>query len=729
MRRAALGRLICSTNASHVLTAPLFKFAIVVSTCLTCRASLGTSDSISLPGNGSYVAYPHWTLSPGAQTTISFLTSEENGTLLFVDTDAGSVHVSLEAGSLSVRSRAAGGQRLVVPGEQLNDDSPHQLRVSLSDDARTLRLQLVDANLSLLLDSTPPTSYEPVSPLYVGGVPSNHSQSGSLVPFAGCLLGVTTSLSNGSSLLSPPVVSSEGATWDACRTPCDDITTCAHNASCAYRWGAQATTTCDCRDALLVGAGPSCSDDPALVSTVTLDGTSYHCFHLPWDTHPYHSEPERSMVQLLPGHPEIGTIMTGTSGESPSSSSSFTLYLADRRLVFSLSGPYNSTHLRSQVTLLTQCAYLVEVTIDAFFVTVAITNTTFSAMPALVDSIVAPLPQSLSALRFDDVCVGGGALEVPLYSGSLQSPYHRRYALGETRNFAPLAHERVPRSSGLSFLPGATDPPLTFYQLFSPSGLSFSFLTARPGPLLVATSNDRTLSVLIASDQLLFVSLADHGNYTSFSLELALTDGEWHTFELAKGEGEGEGGQVWTLNIDNVTCFMCPGDGCGLVLESLSCAPVHLGWKTRGFLLGNPVAFTGCMKDFRFPNNASPNLEVMARRAPSRFSVDGCPDRTIPASFVTPTPSKSFLISATSSPLPLIQSPDLSTTLITTTTTSGASLDRKRLYAAIAVSGVFVLTMVAIVCAASLHRRYTRRRQAMEDIAEHRTQTRGLPSY
>ena len=262
MRRVAQEKSIYRAVSSHVLAVPLLELAILVSTCLTCRASLGTSDSISFSGNGSYVAYPRWTLSPGAQTTISFLTSEENGTLLFVDTAAGYVHVSLEAGSISVRSRAAGGQRFVVaPGEQLNDGAPHHLRVSLSNDALTLRLQLVEpGNQSLAatrLDCTPPASYEPLSPLYVGGVPSNHTQSSSLVPFAGCLLGVAASLSNGSALLP---LSSEGASMDYCRTPCDDITTCAHNTSCMYRWGAQATVTCDCRDALLVGAGPSCSD-------------------------------------------------------------------------------------------------------------------------------------------------------------------------------------------------------------------------------------------------------------------------------------------------------------------------------------------------------------------------------------------------------------------------------------------------------------------------------------
>lgn len=465
------------------------------------------------------------------------------------------------------------------------------------------------------------------------------------------------------------------------------------------------------------------SIDPASVTRMTLDSTSYHCFHLPLDT-PYLSEPERSIVKLLPGHPEIGTIMTGTSGKSPSSSSiSFSLYLTDRRLTFSLRGPHSSAQLSSQVTLLPQCVYQVEVMIDTLSVAMTITNTT-SATPAIVDDIVVLLPQSLSAMRFNDVCVGGGSLELPLYIGSLQSPYHRRYALGETRNFAALAHELVPRASVLSFLPHSTDPPLTLHQPSSPKGVSFAFLTELPGPLVMAISDDGdyVFNVLIAPDQLLFVSLGDHGNYTYFSPQLTLTDREWHTFELAKGEEEG--GQVWTLSIDNITCFVCPADGCGLVLDSISSAPLRVGWKTQS-PRGNPVGFTGCMKDFRFPNGASPNLEVMARRAPARFSVYGCPDQMMPLELTPPTPFISYPVS-TSSSLLLLQSPDHSTAHITAATSLGT--DRRRFYASMAVLGVFVLMLMAAVGAVSLQRRY--RVMRLADKEEHGDPNQGVyPSY
>ena len=232
---------------------------ILFASCLTVAVPLGGGrDSITLTGNGSYVAYPQWTLFPNAQTTITFLTSEASGTLAFVNTVAGFVHVRLQAGTLSVVAAAAA--QPVILGQHLNDNAPHDLQISSRDDGCLLSIRLTDSNLSAAanLACTPSTSYELRSLLYVGGAPGNYSSpSSSIVPFAGCLLDIVTSLSNGTGVRPPPV-SSEGATL-GCRTPCDDDP-CARNASCTYRWGAQTSTTCDCRDVILVGAGPTCSD-------------------------------------------------------------------------------------------------------------------------------------------------------------------------------------------------------------------------------------------------------------------------------------------------------------------------------------------------------------------------------------------------------------------------------------------------------------------------------------
>lgn len=227
-------------------------FAIIVS------ASTAWSDPISLPGNGSYAAYPEWTLSPNAQMTISFLTSEANGTILLVDTAAGIVHVSLEVGTLSVR--AAGVQPLLL-GEHLNDDAPHDLQITCSNDSCSLLFRLVDGNISAAayLNCThQPASYEPRSPLYVGGAPSDIAGNYTyLVPFAGCVDVTSTAAAAGGVALAQPFLS-YGVSL-GCRTPCDDRP-CAHNAPCTYRWGAQAATTCDCRGVLMIGAGPYCGD-------------------------------------------------------------------------------------------------------------------------------------------------------------------------------------------------------------------------------------------------------------------------------------------------------------------------------------------------------------------------------------------------------------------------------------------------------------------------------------
>lgn len=431
---------------------------------------------------------------------------------------------------------------------------------------------------------------------------------------------------------------------------------------------------------------------------------------------PYSGAPETSIVQILPGHPETGTIMTGTTEDR---TASFSLSLTERRLTFSLETQYNFVKLKSQATLFPTCAYQVEVTIDVLLVTMVITNTSYSR-PEVIDNTSAPVPPGLVPQRFNIICVGGGDLEVPIYVGSLQSPYHRRYALGELRNFAAFGHKLVQRSTSLRFLPQVTDPPLTFQGPFS-RGLSFSFVTQLPGPLLMAANDDYMLSVLIAMDQMLFITLGDnrYGNYTYFTAELALKDGVWHTFELAKGEGDaGE----WKLSIDEVTCFVCSADGCGQALNSLSSAPVQVGWKTQSFLGGNPLAFTGCMKDFRFLQGTSPNLEVMSRRAALRFSVDGCPDHTTAsaASRLTSSPPPP------PPPSPSLKSPDHTVTY-TRTTSTGTVQNRKQLYAAGAIFGALLLFLVAVVCTISLQKCKRTTLVSKGEIAKCRSQTEISP--
>ena len=230
------------------------------------------------------------------------------------------------------------------------------------------------------------------------------------------------------------------------------------------------------------------------------------------------------------------------------------------------------------------------------------------------------------------------------------------------------------------------------------------FATELPGPLLMAANSYYAMSVIIASEETLFVTIKDnrYGNYTYLDPEVVLTDGRWHTFELMKEEEEGEGGErdpVWKVIIDDVTYLSCPASGCGLALDSLASAPVQVGWKTQSFLGGNPVAFTGCVKDFQFQNGMSPNLEVMVRRAEERFSTEGCPDpdvdNTSLLSFPPPTTTPTI---STTSFLPLPQSPIYSPAC----TFPGTGPDRKRLYAAIVVFAVIVVLLAAVVCAVSI---------------------------
>ena len=339
------------------------------------------------------------------------------------------------------------------------------------------------------------------------------------------------------------------------------------------------------------------------------------------------------MVQLVPPVPVTGTVLTGHSDDW---TSQFSLYLKNSQLHYQLDVGNNSYSTETEVLLSQNQNYQITIDQSSFEEISLNVHTVVSPNQQVnVDSQVLLLNEDQGRPVFTEVCVGGGALEVPLYSGVMEAVFFGHFALAENRNFSYHDHKEVQRSDTISVSGTPKHPPLTFKMAsLSADRISFQFRIKqdRGGAGMLLRSDNGThrfiMSILKGNFGEIIVIVSEmfvpcNGIFVS--------DDEWHLLVLEKFQDSGMEETELRLTVDNNQSTMCV-IGTGALTQSLDTlaamsnleiAPTTSGVST---ITGEHIPFIGCFRDFEFVTGSEtlrPNLEVAAREF-DRFSSSGC---------------------------------------------------------------------------------------------------------
>lgn len=151
--------------------------SVIVIILLSTFAALAisTGSRTLLPGD-AYLVYPQWSPSKRGRAELTFKTSVSNATLLYI---AGRgeqhLHLSLNAGRLACSFQPSNVLKKQKTKRRWNDDLWHKIAIIHIGG----RIEVyVDGNKELHLVTTSSLTFDTLPPLYIGGVPSRHSQGG-----------------------------------------------------------------------------------------------------------------------------------------------------------------------------------------------------------------------------------------------------------------------------------------------------------------------------------------------------------------------------------------------------------------------------------------------------------------------------------------------------------------------------------------------------------------------
>ena len=193
------------------------------------------------PGN-AYSQYYTWVAPVFGRIELSFKTSIQNATLIYIEGRGQLVHVALLNGRIKFSAKLS--SLMQGTGEvQLNDDQWHHLKLTHAYDYIIVR---VDYKKQIILKDTHMVLETGSTPLYIGGIPLSTNPSIPRLPsFAGCIKDLR--VGNFSyfwydSFYEVPVL--QNMTSPGCVQPCDNET-CSEGETCLNKWSSR-EAICSC---------------------------------------------------------------------------------------------------------------------------------------------------------------------------------------------------------------------------------------------------------------------------------------------------------------------------------------------------------------------------------------------------------------------------------------------------------------------------------------------------
>lgn len=362
---------------------------------------------------------------------------------------------------------------------------------------------------------------------------------------------------------------------------------------------------------------------------IHVSGDTYPCYSLTYEPFTHH---DNILLQLVSPVPVMGTVLTGHSDDW---TSQFFLYLKNSQLHYQLVVGNTSYAAETGVLLSQNQNY--QITIDqSSFETISLNihKVVSPNQQVSLDSQVLLLEGNQVRPVFTEVCVGGGALEVPIFSGVMERVFFNHFALAENRNFSYHDRKQVQRSDIISVSGTPMHPPLTFkMNSIAADKISFQFRIKqdRGGAGMLLRSHNGTHKFIVSVLQTGMAEIIIISEMFVPCNGVFVSDDEWHLFVLERFQDSGTGGMELRLTVDENQSTVCViGMGAlGQSLDTLAAtsnleiAPTTDGVAT---LNGDPIPFIGCFRDFEFVTGSEthrPNLEVAAREF-DRFSSTGC---------------------------------------------------------------------------------------------------------
>ena len=214
-------------------------------------------------------------------------------------------------------------------------------------------------------------------------------------------------------------------------------------------------------------------------NAITFDGSSYRCYTLPQYDSPF---VEVETITIFVREPSVsGTLMTGQQDGYR-----FSLYIMNQKLHYEAS---HDSVFDSVSTVNNIDAGTFQVSRNGN--TVEISRTDNSSIILGTGSITV---QDFGSVRFTDICVGGGLINNPIYSHTLQSVYYNLHYLSAS---AAVFEERT-RANRVNFagpnalivLPG---------NLEDNTNIQLSFRTSQPNAILLQSEDQTVTSVFLST--------------------------------------------------------------------------------------------------------------------------------------------------------------------------------------------------------------------------------------
>jgi hypothetical protein len=526
----------------------------------------------------------------------------------------------LQDGLLKARADAGGPTPLETTiGSHLNDIELHWLRIRHYDKQFAfylddLPLQYLTYDLNLQFDTR--------SNVFIGGLPASYTADyepvTALAPLSGCVEDVRfaeDSISPHSLESRAPITEHE--LLDGCVDRCIDAE--CNDGECVTSWSIPSGYFCDCSEAARVGE--SCTTAPRNYQ-LSLTGDTYYCYTLRHQ--PFTARHDDIVVQLQSPIPPTGTILTG---HSENRTNQFILYLKDNAVHYELLIENTEYSAISTAVLATNNNYRISISRLQDDVTLRVQSASSTNQIALIDTVVLQLSDEI---LFPFVCVGGGEMEIPAYSGTLERVFLGHIALLELNSTNITQKQET--TNVIHLLDNPVHPPLTFTRHGLQSDeVSFEFRIPRDhkaGVLLYAGNSTIQFKIfVIAGEILLFADSAL--NFMPCDNILVL-DNNWHYFHLRKlDDPSSEEGPGVVLTIDYDTQHECRFFNAKF-RDIFDAEPsvFQLGPSTTNQIESDVTStpFLGCFQNIEFSTGSEifrPNLEVPIAQH-ERFTGDGC---------------------------------------------------------------------------------------------------------
>ena len=231
---------------------------------------------------------------------------------------------------------------------------------------------------------------------------------------------------------------------------------------------------------------------------------------------------------------------------------------------------------------------------------------------------------------FPHLCLGGGSLEVPIYSGAMERVFYGHFSLTEHRNFSYHDRRWIQRSDVISVSGSPVDPPLVFEWLgLAAERIAFEFRIKKDrggaGVLLRSDNTTDSFTVFVLPGVRSEILIFSRGSVSCNGM--FVRDGDWHLFVVER-VGDQVGMEL-RITVDNDAATACTISPPRLVwdLDTLAATSrLEVAPTTATVWAGNATPFVGCFQNFQFSisnRTVRPNLEVLSDRF-DRFSSIGC---------------------------------------------------------------------------------------------------------